>query len=192
MACARYLVENPIEGYPPPGALLLLSPWSDLTVSHESPIDGTSSKMNHNSDYLISPNVELGQWMLKAFLGPMGVQEARENPYVSPASLWIKPERLQGMFNGFPRTYITAGGAERILDEIRTLQGRMVKDCNSGDGKDETGMVVRSRRADGTFPWVTYDEVPDALHDFLMFPWHQPEVNQTFRRIDAWLQSLPV
>jgi len=127
--------------------------------------------------------MELGQWTLKAFLGPMGLEEGRQNPYISPASLSIKPERLQGMFNNFPRTYIVAGGAERILDEIRTLKDRMIKDLNSEDGEDEDEDETKSR-------WVVYDEVEDSVHDFLMFPWHQPEVNDTFRRINHWIANL--
>ncbi|KAG9033479.1 hypothetical protein FRB95_014758 [Tulasnella sp. JGI-2019a] len=191
LATARYLVEEPVDGMPPPGALLLLSPWCDVTASHENSGDTASSLKNHHSDYLVNPNIELAQWALRAFLGPMGVDEATRNRFIAPGSLNLDPEKVPGMFAGFPRTYIVSGTAERILDEIRVTQQRMVEDLNCDEGKGPDGKLMRSRRADGTFPWVTYDEVPDALHDFLMFPWHQPEVNQTFRRIDAWIQSLP-
>jgi len=176
-------VENPIEHIPPPGALLLLSPWADITASHEGTHPDCSAMKNNFADYLISPNVELGQWTIKAFLGPMGLDEGRENPYISPASLALKPERLEGLFKGFPRTYIVAGGAERILDEIRTLRDRMFKDLNwerPAEVEDEGEKM----------DWVTYDEVDDAVHDFLMFPWLQPEVNDTFRRISQWVANL--
>lgn len=189
LATARYLVNQPTPGLPPPGAVLLLSPYCDPSSSHEGIGEIASSLKNHNSDYLVNPNIELAQWALRAFLGPVGVEEAGKSHYISPGSLNL--ENTAGMFNGFPRTYIVSGGAERILDEIRTMQQRMVEDLNGKEEKGADGQIVRSRRADGTFPWVTYDEVPDAMHDFLMFPWHQPETNQTFRRIDTWIQSLP-
>ncbi|KAG8936835.1 hypothetical protein FRC02_010697 [Tulasnella sp. 418] len=188
LALTRYLVENPIADIPPPGALLLLSPWCDITASHEGLHPESSSYKNNHSDYLCSPNAELAQWTIKAFLGPMSMEEARTNPYISPSSLHLSEERLNGLFKGFPRTYVLAGGAERILDEIRTLRDRLQKDLMPlSSGSHAKGEVAPYEEE---IPWVTYDEVDDALHDFLMFPWHQPEVDHTLQRINIWMQGL--
>lgn len=118
----------------------------------------------------------------------MSPDDAKKIAYISPASLHLPPERVSGMFKGFPRTYIVAGGAERILDEIRTLKCRMIRDLNM---PGETANIdPTSRRPDGTFPWVVYDEVEDGVHDFLTIHWHQPEVDDTWVRIADWMQFL--
>ena len=75
-----------------------------------------------------------------------------------------------GLFGGFPDTFITAGGAEVTLDGMRTLRDRIVKD--NGDGK------------------VKYLEYVDATHDFVGLKWHQPERDDALLELKKWLEVL--
>ncbi|KAG5648519.1 hypothetical protein DXG03_003130 [Asterophora parasitica] len=169
LALTRYLVEyqNHISEEPQfalpalPGGLLLLSPWCDLSLTHEG-----ASKSSHQfitSDY-ISPVEEGIGYAKDAFLGVMGMDAAKTNPYISPASL---DPALNVDFKGFPRTFIVAGGAEVLYDQIITLRDRMANDL--GDNK------------------VTYYEAKDGVHDYLVFEWHEPERSNTLRAIAKWV-----
>ncbi|KAI6165540.1 Alpha/Beta hydrolase protein [Pisolithus thermaeus] len=96
-------------------------------------------------------------------LGPFGLGMAYCNRYVSPASL---SPFVQARFEGFPRTFIIAGGAERLLDQIRTLRDKMVKDMGANQ--------------------VRYYEGADAIHDFIIFPLY-PGRFDAFKAIQEWL-----
>ncbi|KAG6845917.1 hypothetical protein H0H87_000723 [Tephrocybe sp. NHM501043] len=161
-ALTRYLVEY--QGHsglpPPPGSIILLSPWVDLGVSHEGPMK--SSHKFINSDY-IHPSKGGVNYAKDSFLGPHGLGAAVRNPYISPASL---DPTLMINFKGFPRTFIVAGGAEVLYDQIITLRDRMVKDL--GDQ-------------------VTFYEAKDAIHDYLVFRWHDPERTDTLKAIAKWV-----
>lgn len=61
LALTRFLVEYPISDMPPPRALLLLSPWADVTASHEDTRPESSAVRNHKSDYLMKPSDEIGK-----------------------------------------------------------------------------------------------------------------------------------
>jgi acetyl esterase/lipase len=91
---------------------------------------------------------------------------ADTNPYISPASLGVSTH-----FKGFPRTFIVAGGAERLYHSIISLKTRMVADMGEGCGEGQ----------------ITYYEASDAVHDYLMFSWHEPERTNTFHAISKWL-----
>jgi hypothetical protein len=80
-------------------------------------------------------------------------------------------------FKGFPRTFITAGGAELSLDQIRVLKERMANDLGEGNGVQEGEGKVR------------YYEAKDAVHDYLVFTWHEPEREETFREIAKWVSG---
>ncbi|KAJ3570274.1 hypothetical protein NP233_g4520 [Leucocoprinus birnbaumii] len=170
-ALTRYLVEyRGTPGLPaPPGALVLLSPWIDLGESHVQ-IPNGSAVTCLSSDYL--PHHTGFTYPVIAFVGPHGLEALDTNPYISPASLH---PALVVDFKGFPRTFIVAGGAEVLLDQIRTLRDKMFKDLGEGNGL-----------ADGEGK-VRYFEAPDAFHDFLIFPWHQPEVKDTLTAISEWI-----
>ncbi|KAG5634777.1 hypothetical protein H0H81_000802 [Sphagnurus paluster] len=167
-ALTRYLVEHQVAETTdpnftplpaPPGGLLLLSPWCDLSTSHEGP--SASSHQFTKSDYL---SVDGGMNYAKdAFLGPLGMGAAVRNPYVSPASL--DPAMVID-FKGFPRTLIVSGGAEILYDQIATLRDKMIKDLG-----DE----------------LTYHEAKDGIHDYLVFQWHEPERSQTLKAIAEWV-----
>lgn len=161
-ALTRYLIEY--KGFdklpPPPGSIILLSPWSDLSVSHDSPTG--SSDMFLNSDYIDCSRGGIN-FSKASFLGPLGRGAAVQNPYISPASL---NAGLVIDFKGFPRTFLVAGGAEVLYDQIITLRDRMVKDL--GDQ-------------------LTYHEMKDAVHDYLIFEWHEPERTETLKAIAKWV-----
>ncbi|KIL71070.1 hypothetical protein M378DRAFT_509327 [Amanita muscaria Koide BX008] len=166
LALTRHLLEHKVDHMPaPPGALVLVSPWCDLSGSHETP--GSTAVLFKNVDYLDAGD---SAYELKAFLGPHGLEAAAKNKYISPSS-----KSLTIDFKGFPRTFITAGGAEMLLDEIKTLRARMTEDLGEGDGLGEGEGKVK------------YLEEPDAVHDYLIFWWHEPEKTRTLKEIGRWI-----
>ncbi|EIN12044.1 alpha/beta-hydrolase [Punctularia strigosozonata HHB-11173 SS5] len=172
LALSRYLIENRTHASvpAPPGALILMSPWCDLSKSHHSPESSTFK--NANSDYLSMHDTPPDRlfYPVRAFIGPHDPSWLDANRYISPASLNLNPlgPDNKGLFSGFPRTFIAAGGAEVLLDQIRTLKDRMVGDLGNA---------------------VTYSEAPDGVHDYACFEWHEPERSETFIQISKWLQS---
>jgi acetyl esterase/lipase len=172
-ALTRYLLEyKGTPGLPaPPTALLLLSPWCDLGQSHDNLPNGSALTFLP-SDYLHAPSHPNFTYSVVAFVGPHGLDEAEINPYISPASL---NPTLVVDFKGFPRTFIVAGGAEILLDSIRTLRDKMIKELGEGNGTHDGEGKVR------------YFEAPDGIHDYLMFPWHQPEGDDTLNAISEWI-----
>ncbi|CAL1707782.1 unnamed protein product [Somion occarium] len=166
LALVRYLIENKDAGIPsfpaPPHDLILLSPWADLGTSHK--IEGTSVYTNVKTDFidLLHPSR-----LVPNFLGPFGLDIANRNRYISPASTAPTMEKVS--FNGFPRTFIVAGGAEVLRDQIRTLRDRMVVDLGSSQ--------------------VEYYEPAGAVHDYLIFLWFEPERTETLEAIARWLAS---
>ncbi|KAI6009313.1 Alpha/Beta hydrolase protein [Pisolithus marmoratus] len=166
LALTRYLVENkgttkvPLPG--PPGRLLLSSPSVDLSQSH---LTSGSSVLIHDMDILGDAYGDLRRvpYGRSAYVGPFGFGMASCNRYVSPASL---SPLMQAQFKGFPRTFIIAGGAERLLDPMRTLRDRMLRDMGQAD--------------------VTYHEAEDAIHDYLIFSWH-PSRAASLTSVRKWL-----
>jgi len=71
-------------------------------------------------------------------------------------------------FEGFPRTMIVAGEAEILVDQINTLVRLMQRDL--GDK-------------------VRYYEGHDAVHDFIFFPFFEPERTMALRAISNWLKE---
>ncbi|CAA7259121.1 unnamed protein product [Cyclocybe aegerita] len=174
-ALTRYLTEyqgtTDLKLPGPPGALLLLSPWADLSISHEVAPKGSFKKCMV-SDYI---SVDGGGFYAKvAFCGPHGLGAAETNPYISPASLH---PGLVVDFKKFPRTFIVSGGAEVLYDCIVTLRDRMVKDLGEGNGVNEGEGKVR------------YYEAPDGIHDYLVFDWHEPERTDTLKEINKWVTA---
>ena len=170
LALTRYLVENQTSSEvklpTPPGGMLLLSPWTDLSDSNDQP--GSSMFRNGRTDIL-----DAGQLVIQAktFLGPHGPGASKTNRYVSPA---CKCPSLEINFVGFPRTFIIVGDAEMLLDQIKTLHQRMAKDLGPGDGVGENKGMVR------------YLEAPDAVHGFLLF---EPERSSTLKEIADWIAA---
>jgi len=166
LALVRYLVEarlHPQEGQERvpamPGSLILMSPLADLGTSHETP--GSSIYTNSSSDIVPLEIALASTYRQQAFLGSLDPEEALVNPYLSPAS-----KHSTVSFKGFPKTFISAGGAEVLLDQMRTLKERMEADL--GDG-------------------VVYDERPDAVHIFMGLAFHEPEKSQALKRLADWI-----
>lgn len=159
LALVRYLIEEGgANGIPsPPGGLILLSPWSDLSKSNILP--GGSGYFD--CDYLGPYSEDDPQWAHHAFLHPFGLEIANTNRFISPAS--IHPDAHID-FKGYPRTFITGGGAEILRDQIRTLEEKMKVDCD-----------------------VEYFEAVDAVHDWITFAWHEPERSEALTRIGKWV-----
>ncbi|EGO00804.1 hypothetical protein SERLA73DRAFT_178747 [Serpula lacrymans var. lacrymans S7.3] len=169
LALARYLVEyhdSPdVDLPPPPGGLILFSPRTDMSCSHETP---DSSALNFFKSDILGPEI-IGRstYPKNSYLGPHGFDAAMYNPYISPASRYIK----EISFKGFPRTFLVAGGAELFRDQLRTLRNDMARDMGEGD---DTGQI-------------SYYEAPDGIHVYAMFAWHEPERSDTLSAIAQWI-----
>ncbi len=83
---------------PLPAALVLLSPWTDLTISGES-VDGLAE----HEVMLTRPGLEL---MAARYAGPLPPSDPRVSP-------------LFGDFHGLPPMLIQVGGHEVLLDDAR-------------------------------------------------------------------------
>ncbi len=167
LALTRYLSQHAPGSLTIPGALLLLSPWADMSRSHNLP--GSSMTTNRDCDIDSSPlehgTVDAPAASLRAHAD--GEALAKYSPYFSPAGRFLTDAHI---FRGFPRTLVTAGTAEMLLDQIRTLVHRMREDIGE-DG-------------------VTYFEASDAVHDCVLFRWHEPERTQTLQIMKAWIETL--
>ena len=138
LALAHYLVE--IRGQraeagvallpAPPGYLLLISLWADMSNSYwdthliyDVSTNDNLAKSAHANDmdllgkYLVGREYPL--YNVLAYVGPFVLGMALHNWYISSALLY---QAARALFTGFPRTFIASGGAERFLDQTRTLQ----------------------------------------------------------------------
>ncbi|KAI0642426.1 alpha/beta-hydrolase [Trametes meyenii] len=161
----RFLVENHTTSLPPPGRLLLVSPWLDLSTSRHDP--QSSMVRNEPTDIFSSePGRMFSKYGVMSLLGPLDFEEARTNRYISPVSLHV--ESSEGLFAGYPETYVVAGGAERILDDSTAL--------------------IQKMEAEGVK--VVADIPPDAVHDLVVFTWHEPERTEVLLRISGWIDDM--
>ncbi|ESK97158.1 hypothetical protein Moror_6379 [Moniliophthora roreri MCA 2997] len=172
-ALTRYLVEyqDDLKPLGPPGSLILLSPWVDLGESHTA--DPEASVWKHTPSDYIDTMSRNPMYPLVAFVGPHGTGAAEINPYISPAS---RNPAMKINFKGFPKTFIVAGGAEVLYDQIITLRDKMIKDMGEGNGSVEGEGKVR------------YYEAEDACHDYIPML-HEPEATETLQAIAAWFAS---
>ena len=138
LALCRYLRDEEVERMP--GALLLLSPWADVSRSHSGPTGApnlmSSVYMNKNSD-IISPSLAFRNTAVSAFLGNLAARETYRNPYLSSISLQLAPEKggkpPHWGFEGFPKhIYITSGSAEISHDQHLTLAHRLAAGTKRG------------------------------------------------------------
>ena len=178
LALTRYLVSNKEQqsNLPEiPGALVLLSPWSDLSEQFEdNPAPHSSQIINAERDSLVPINAGIVRLSAEVFLGgrPEHVEMAYRNPYISPGSsilLGLTPDSPTRTisFKGFPRTFIDNGRFESFYDEIRRLGGAMVEDMGE--------------------EMVAYNEVDGATHDYLTIDWYDPDRTNTSKKILKWL-----
>ena len=178
LAFTRYLVSNR-ERQPRlpkvPGALVLISAWTDLSENFiDQPDPSSSQARNAERDWLAPINSGIVRTAGELFLGgrPENFELAYRNPYISPASPILLglttdyPTRTIS-FKGFPKTFIANGGFESFYDQIRRLGDAMVEDL---------GVEM-----------VEYDEVDGAVHDYLALDWHDPDRTDGSKRILRWL-----
>src|SRR4029453_3187667 len=95
------------EGRPPPAALVLLSPWVDLTGTPPSLVT------SRDSDVLFGGPTPMNGEALVSMLLPAGVD--RKDPQVSP---------LYADLRGLPAAYVQGGGGEMLLDDARGFAER--------------------------------------------------------------------
>jgi len=155
----RYILDNP-GVLPLPSALVALHPWCDLSNSFEGQYD-SSAYTNHATDHADSMFHTTLAYAAKAFTGPHDVQT---NVYTAPASRYLEGKVS---FKGFPRTFMNAGGRERLRDSIRLLRDRFIRDIGEEN--------------------VTYVEPAEAAHGYTAFPFMEPERGDTLRQIDGWI-----
>lgn len=168
LALIRYLHEYSLSEIAipqPPGHLLLLSPWVDLGPPKEALPKDSSTITCRGSDFITA--YDGGALAAsEAFLGPHGLGFGARSAYVSPAS--AHPAVKSASYAGWPKTIIVSGGAEVLRDQIRVLYERMKK--YMGDG-------------------VVYYEEPDAMHDFLVFDWYEPQRSNALNAVGQWFAS---
>ena len=155
-ALTRYLVEHPELELLPPGAVLLLSPWIDLSDSHEE-------TATVQLDYIGGRKCATAVYARGAFFGPLG-EGISLSRYLSPGS--IHPRAELAPFIGWPRTMVVNGDAEALIGSITAMVNRMKLDL--GDR-------------------LTHYEVVDAVHDFLVLPFCEPERTRTLDAIATWI-----
>lgn len=173
LALTRYIVEHPNLGLPPPpGALLLLSAWADL--GHQALTPTSSWVQNAPSDYVGLVDIESYYRAIRNFVGPHGLGAAETNPMISPAS---RHPSMRIHFEGFPRTFITVGGAEVFHDMICILKDRMVSDLGEGSGVQPGDGKVR------------FFVAPEAAHDWIGLPNYEPERTDALKAIAAWIDA---
>ena len=100
---------------------MLFSPWADPTGTHQGLVGGQGAR-NLESDYVAAqtdPKYSMGHYGLRSLIGKIPVKEARQNPYIAPASLEMDPATVNGMFTGFPPSYVVCGGGESLIESIR-------------------------------------------------------------------------
>ncbi|KAI6047958.1 Alpha/Beta hydrolase protein [Pisolithus marmoratus] len=120
----------------PPGGLLLLSPWTDLSDSHDTPVIWLMA-LSHSIASEHFSDLTASKW-------PPTTPTFRRHPCILP---------VQARFTGFPRTFIAAGGAEMFLDQIRTLRDKMVADVGAE-------MVTYYEATDAIHDWLVFPWVP--------------------------------
>ncbi|KLO05519.1 alpha/beta-hydrolase, partial [Schizopora paradoxa] len=175
LTLVRYLVEtrqsDAVFRLETPGAMILLSPWSDIGNSNSEDLENTMHT-NARSDYLESPILRRNgrvcrEYNQYAFAGSHGVGFLDSNVYVSPASLYLTDEEVN--FEGFPPTFINCGGGELFVDQIRTLARRMRRDL---------------------WDLLVYHEAEDAVHDCMWIEWQEIHRKETLRVIERWIATL--
>ena len=159
IALVRYILDNP-GVLPLPPAIVALHPWGDLSSSFQGQYD-SSAYTNHATDHADSMFYGPIEYAVKAFVGP---HDAKTNVYIAPGSQYLEGKVS---FKGFPRTFMSAGGKERLRDTIRLLRDRFIKDLGEEN--------------------VTYIEPAETVHMYTAFPFMEPERSDTFRQIDEWI-----
>jgi len=155
----RYILDNP-GVLPLPLSLVALHPWVDLSNSFEGQYE-SSAYTNHATDHADSMFYGPLGYATTAFVGP---HDPKTNVYLSPASHYLEGKVS---FKGFPRTFMNAGGKERLRDPTRLVRDRFVKDLGEEN--------------------VTYVEPVETVHMYTALPFMEPERTETLVQIDEWI-----
>ena len=131
-----------------PGAVIAFSPWLDMEHI------GKTLETNAKTDALVNRSVV--QSMSTMFLGENG---PRTHPLANPLKANYK--------NGFPRLYVTVGGAEALLDNA-------------------TGLAEIAKAAGVN---VTLSVVDDMQHVFPFLAGRAVEADDELRRIANWFKT---
>ncbi|KAK6909261.1 hypothetical protein I203_103278 [Kwoniella mangroviensis CBS 8507] len=153
-----------------PRGMVLLSPWADLGFTN---VWGEEA-IRHNKD---SDTIDdtFGPFACSLLLRALPASIMHTSPYISPASLLL-PESSHGenSFEKFPATYIVYGGAERLSTNIQLLWSR----------------IQLSRKIESPIVPDRLFVSPDAIHDFMIFPWMAEEASEVYEDLDGWLREL--
>ncbi|OCF61438.1 hypothetical protein L486_01086 [Kwoniella mangroviensis CBS 10435] len=153
-----------------PRGMVLLSPWADLGFTN---VWGEEA-IRHNKD---SDTIDdtFGPFACSLLLRALPASIMHTSPYISPASLLL-PESSHGenSFEKFPATYIVYGGAERLSTNIQLLWSR----------------IQLSRKIESPIVPDRLFVSPDAIHDFMIFPWMAEEASEMYEDLDGWLREL--
>jgi len=179
LALTRYLVENTgkADKLPrTPGALVLFSPWADMSESFEAN-RAESATQSAAHDWTSPTDSEEMVRAVKAFLGnkPDEIANANRHVYSSPASPYLMgltsdSATRKVSFKNFPRTWLDFGGSEVLRDQIKRLGVAMEGDL----GKEKFKL----------------NECPGGVHGYIAFEWFQPERSENMRKIAAWLEHV--
>ena len=173
LALTRYLTDN-LDKAPclprAPGALVLMSPWADMSESLET-TPAAPATQSDTHDWVSPTNSEEMIHTIKAFLGNES-DDAKHHVYSSPASphllgLTSDSTTRKVWFKDFPRTWLDLGGSEVIRDQIRRLGVAMEEDL----GKDR----------------FVLNECPGGIHGYISLDWYEPERSENMRKIATWL-----
>jgi len=125
-------------------------------------VNGNSDHPNSSSDVLCTSG-----WYPQQIL-PRGADNS-----IMLSSPYFSPNRADGeTFLGYPRTFISLGGAETFVEEVQELADKM-----------ERNRV-----------FVSLDIQPDAIHDFFAFPSVFPSdgARENLKKaVIGWVESLP-
>ncbi|KAK4702457.1 hypothetical protein P7C70_g3768, partial [Phenoliferia sp. Uapishka_3] len=159
LALTRYLRDG---GWELPSALLLLSPWADMSKD-AAPKVYRFKYENEDTDYLNTDALQ--PYISSRLLGTLPVS-LLDGPYLSPAADTL--EATPELFQNFPPSFVSSGTKEVLLGQIRELVTRMKR-----SGVD-----------------LVYHEQDDAPHDYLMLDWFQPDMRErVWAKVTGWIDE---
>lgn len=164
LSLCRYLIGYAREKSPSgvclprvPSALILISPFGDVGDFYNY----TRSRIENKKYDCIVPTQIRQEYTSWAMGRQLGANIANTSPWISPIS-----KHINGVsFEGFPKTFVTAGDLEILKDEITILKEMMERDI----GQDN----------------VEYYLAPLAVHDYIMLSWHELERTDDLKNIAA-------
>lgn len=178
LALTRYLADNrdKVANLPrAPGALVLFSPWTDMSESFEATVAGPKTQ-SVTRDWTSPTNSKEMTQAVEAFLGNQSeeITSVKRHVYSSPASPYLlgltsESTTRKIWFKDFPRTWLDFGGSEVLRDQIRRLGVAMEEDL----GKDK----------------FVLNECPGGVHGYVALNWYEPERSESMRKIAAWLDD---